>query len=303
MSTTAILFAGQGAQHVGMGKDIADAFPAAREVYRQADDLLGMHLADLCFNGPADKLNATDISQPAIFTTSVAIFRALAPSGLAPAAAAGLSLGEHTALWLADSVSFDDALRLVRRRGQLMQAACEAQPGTMVSVIGLDEQQVNDLCRQASAQGAVVPANFNCPGQIVVSGSKSGCNRILELVEQQGGRALPLSVAGAFHSPLMQSAADGLTECLADTTFKQPRFPVPANVDGQYHVDQTSIRDALYRQVIQPVRWQQCVQTLMADGFDSFVEIGPGRVLTGLMRRINRHMKVRNVSSVKDLST
>jgi len=303
MSKTAILFAGQGAQHVGMGKDIAEAFPAARDVYRRANELLGMDLAQLCFSGPADKLNATDISQPAIFTTSVAIWQALAPSGLAPAAAAGLSLGEYTALWLAESVSFDDALRLVRRRGQLMQAAAEAEPGAMVSVVGLDDQQVDDLCRQASAQGVVVPANFNCPGQIVVSGSKSGCNKLLELIDQQGGRAVALSVAGAFHSPLMQPAADKLAECLAETPFKQPRFPVPANIDGQYHTDQDGIRDALYRQAIQPVRWQQCVHTLMADGFDNFVEIGPGRVLIGLMRRINRRVSVRNVSSVKDLST
>lgn len=300
MGKTAILFPGQGAQHVGMGLDVAQAFPAAAAVYGQANELLGIDLARLCFEGPAERLDATDLSQPAIFVTSVAIWRALEANGaverLAPAGTAGLSLGEYTALWLAGSVSFADGLRLVRRRGELMQAAAQAQSGGMVSVMGLAEQQLRQLCQQV---GQMVLANFNCPGQIVVSGPLEACGRLAELVEQAGGAALRLAVAGAFHSPLMHPAAEGLRAVLTETAFHAPKIPVPANVDGQYHDGPEAVRHALQAQVVRPVLWQRCVERLMADGFDRFVEVGPGRVLTGLMRRINRTATVLNISTAE----
>jgi len=306
MAKTAILFPGQGAQRVGMARDIAETFRAAADVFEQADQQLGMALSELCFNGPADRLNATDISQPAIFVTSVAIWEALKAAGtadsLSPAGAAGLSLGEYTALWLGSSFGFAEGLRLVRRRGELMQAASEAAPSGMVSIMGLDEQQVEALCKEAAGEDVLVPANFNCPGQIVVSGSKQACERVVGGVAGQGGRAVALAVAGAFHSPLMQSAADGLGEALAEAQIEVPRMRVCRNVDGEYHDQPDSVRQSLYRQVIQPVRWQRCMERMIADGYDHFVEIGPGRVLTGLMKKINRKAKITNISSVKDVA-
>ncbi|HUW83718.1 MAG TPA: ACP S-malonyltransferase [Phycisphaerae bacterium] len=306
MAKTAILFPGQGAQHVGMGRDIAEASDAAAKVFEQADQQLGIALSELCFNGPAERLDATDISQPAIFVTSVAIWEALRANGVAeghsPSGAAGLSLGEYTALWLGGSLGFADGLRLVRRRGEMMQAASEATPSSMVSIMGLDEQQVEALCREVAGEDVLVPANFNCPGQIVVSGSKQACERAVASVAGQGGRAMALAVAGAFHSPLMQSAADGLGQALSEAQIESPRMPVCRNVDGEYHDQPDSIRQSLYNQVIQPVRWQRCMERMIADGYDHFVEIGPGRVLTGLMKKINRKVKITNISSAKDVS-
>jgi [acyl-carrier-protein] S-malonyltransferase len=306
MAKTAILFPGQGAQHVGMGRDIAEAFDAAAEVFERVDQQLGMSLSELCFHGPADRLNATDISQPAIFVTSVAIWEALRATGMAdslsPEGAAGLSLGEYTALWLGGSFGFGDGLRLVQRRGELMQGASEAAPSGMVSVMGLDERQVEALCEEVAGEDVLVPANFNCPGQIVVSGSKQACERAVAGVAGRGGRAVALAVAGAFHSPLMQSAADGLGQALAEAQIEAPRLPVCRNVDGEYHDQPDSIRRSLYSQVIQPVRWQRCMERMIGDGYDHFVEIGPGRVLTGLMKKINRKVKITNISSAKDVA-
>ena len=306
MAKTAILFPGQGAQHVGMGRDIAEAFDAAAEVFEQGDQQLGIALSELCFNGPADRLNATDISQPAIFVTSVAIWEALRANGVAeclsPSGAAGLSLGEYTALWLGGSLGFSDGLRLVRRRGELMQAASEAAPSGMVSIMGLHEQQVEALCREVAGEDVLVPANFNCPGQIVVSGSKQACGRAVAAVAGQGGGAVALAVGGAFHSPLMQSAADGLGQALSEAQIELPRMPVCRNVDGEYHDQPDSIRQSLYRQVIQPVRWQRCMERMIADGYDHFVEIGPGRVLTGLMKKIDRKVRITSLSSARDVA-
>lgn len=289
-----------------MGQDVAAEHAAARAVFEEADTTLDFKLSTLCFEGPAERLNATDIQQPAIFTTSVAIFRAAVEQGLFAAdsfaAMGGLSLGEYTALHLAGALSFADALRLVQRRGQLMQQASEAAAGGMVSIMGLDEAQVTQACEQVSSHGTVGPANFNCPGQIVISGDQAACEAILPQIESTGGKAVPLKVAGAFHSALMRPAADGLREALQATPFEAPRCPVVANVDGGYHQDVAAIRDALYRQLFSPVRWQACVERLIADGCDTFWEVGPNRVLTGLMRKINRQVKTTNVSTAKDLA-
>lgn len=307
MGKAAVLFPGQGAQVVGMGRDICERFRTARELYDRADRLLGFELSRLCFEGPADRLNATDVSQPAIFVTSVALMEVWGTEGpgkgVEPCGAAGLSLGEYTALWAAGCVSFDDGVRLTRRRGELMQAAAEANPSTMVSIMGLDEAQVKNICEQASALGIISPANYNCPGQIVVSGTKPACARAAEMAEAQGGKAIELAVAGAFHSPLMAGAAEGLAAELDKVDLPSPRVPVVANVTGEYHAaNAASIRDLLVRQLTSCTLWQKCMERLLADGFDEFYEIGPGRVLKGLMRKIDRAAAVTNVNDAASAS-
>jgi len=305
MTRKAVLFTGQGAQYVGMGRDVVEASPQAAEVFRQAGEILGWDVAEVCFQGPAERLEQTDIQQPAIFTTSVAIWeavrggRALDPGVVAMA---GLSLGEYTALYAAGSLSFQDALRLVQRRGQLMQAAAEANPGGMVSVMGLEVEQVETVCRQASDRGPIQPANFNCPGQVVVSGSRAACEAVPALVEAAGGRAVPLKVAGAFHSPLMAPAAEGLAAMLASVSLTPPAVPVIANVNCQPHRDADTIRRWLAEQLTSPVRWQASMERLLAEGIQEFVEIGPGRILSGLLKKIDRKVPVVNIGTAEALA-
>ena len=307
MSKHAAIFPGQGAQFVGMGQDVAAAHPVAAEVFAQADEILGIKLSTLCFTGPDERLNATDIQQPAIFTTSVALWRAALQTGLFNAdqfaALGGLSLGEYTALHLAGVLSFPDALRLVQRRGQLMQQAAENSRGGMVSLMGMDESQALALCEKVATIGRVRPANYNCPGQIVISGELGGCEAAAAQAEAYGGKAIPLKVAGAFHSDLMKPAADQFRVALDACEFKPARRPVIANVDAEYHRDAAAMRNSLYSQVFNPVRWQMCVERLVADGCTTFWEVGPNRVLTGLNRKINRTVKTINVSKAADLTT
>jgi len=306
MSLHAAIFPGQGAQLVGMGRDVAESYAVAADTFAQADEILGFPLSRLCFEGPAERLDATDVQQPAIFTTSVALFRAAVDAGRfhaeSFAAMGGLSLGEYTALHLAGAVSFADGLRLVYRRGQLMQQAAEQNPGGMVSILGLEEERVLALCERVADRGRVRPANFNCPGQIVISGDRAACEAAVALADEFGCRAIPLKVAGAFHSELMRSAAEGLKAVLAETEFQPPRVRVIANVDATYHAEPAAIRDSLYRQVVNPVRWQACVTRLIADGCRHFWEIGPNRHLTGMMRKIDRSVQTTNISTVGDLT-
>lgn len=305
MGLSAVIFPGQGSQVVGMGKDVAASSSAARTVFQRANDVVGFDLAKLCFEGPGEKLGQTDIQQPAIFVTSMAIWEAFVESGGRLGQfhrAGGLSLGEYSALCVSGAVAFDDALKLVCRRGQLMQEAALAAPSGMVSLIGADEDSAARLCDRARETDVLAPANFNCPGQIVISGSRAACDRALALVGEFGCRAIALPVAGAFHSPLMDSAAEGLRPALQDTVFQEGALPVIANVDANYHSDPNAIRESLRRQVTQPVLWQRCIERMIADGVDRFVEIGPGRVLTGMMRKINREMTAVNVSSTDSIS-
>ncbi len=305
MPQTAILFTGQGAQSPGMGKDIADTCPAAAAVFARANEVLGYDLRALCFEGPAERLEQTDIQQPAIFTTSVAIWRAIGEGKElpdAPVAMAGLSLGEYTALHAAGSLTFEDALRLVQRRGELMQAAATAVPSGMVSAVGLEPAQIDAICREGSKVGLIGPANFNCPGQIVLSGVRDACAAVVPLIERAGGRAIPLKVAGAFHSPIMQPAADALAKVLADTAIQPPKLAVIANVDCQPHGAPDTIRAKLTAQLTSPVLWQASVEKLLADGVEQFIEIGPGRILTGLLKKISRRTPVVNVSTSDSLA-
>jgi len=294
---TAFLFPGQGAQKVGMGADAYQSLPEARRIFDQADEILGFSLSKICFDGPQEKLNETDISQPAIFVTSVALaeaFTARAGKDIEPQAAAGLSLGEYTALWA-------DGVRLTRRRGELMQAAAKAHPSTMAGIMGLDEEQVKNICEAASALGIISPANFNCPGQTVVSGTIEACRRAMELAEQAGGRAVELKVAGAFHSELMASAAQGLKQYLQDVALAELRMPVVANVTANYHGDPQSICSLLVSQLTRGILWQKSMEHLIGDGYDRFWEIGPGRVLRGLMKKIDRKASVTNINCAADI--
>jgi [acyl-carrier-protein] S-malonyltransferase len=295
MGKVAFLFPGQGAQFAGMGKDVAERFPEAKALYDRADQVLGFGLSKICFKGPEDRLTATDISQPAILVTSLAVLAALrttaAGKALKAEAAAGLSLGEYTALVAAGAIGFDDAVRLTNLRGRFMQEACDAQPGGMVSLLGVDEAGAEKICEAARAAGTIWPANYNSPGQIVVSGVKAACDRVAEIAESLGAqRAVPLVVAGGFHSPLMSPAREKLAPELRRLQIQKLDVPVVANVTGGYYSDAASAADLLTKQVDGAVRWQQGIARLIADGFDRFYEIGPGRVLTGLLKRIDRQV-------------
>jgi len=291
---------------VGMGKDISAASPAARAIFDRANTILGYDLASICFDGPADQLNGTDISQPAIFVMSIAMWEAMKVAGiadeLAPQSMAGLSLGEYSALHAAGWIDFEDALRLVAQRGRLMQSAAESTSGGMVSIMGLDEEKVTLLCAEAAQADVLAPANFNCPGQIVISGSKSACDRAATLAEKFGCRAIPLIVAGAFHSALMEPAVQGLKTALEAAKIKFSRIGVVSNVSADYHADPNTVRGLLREQVAKPIRWQASIERLIADGYDRFAEVGPGRVLTGLMKKINRSVKALNYSTAAEVS-
>ncbi len=302
---TAFIFPGQGAQYVGMGKDIAEQYPQARELFVRANDILGYDLQQVCFEGSEGKLNATTLSQPAIFTVSAALLEVIKSSGISirPDVTAGLSMGEYTALYAAGLISFEDALRLVQKRGTAMQSAADASDGSMVSILGLDEVQTISLCEEASQGELLVAVNFNCPGQIVLSGTVGACQRAAELAETHGAiKAVPLSVAGAFHSEMMDPAADELSKALAGCPIKDPtNIKVIANIHAEYYTDSNDIRHGLVRQLVQPILWQKCMEKLLAEGLENFYEIGPGRVLTGLMKRIHRRTKVTNISSAESL--
>jgi [acyl-carrier-protein] S-malonyltransferase len=304
---TAFLFPGQGSQVVGMGADIAKAYPPAGEIFEKANDIVGYDLRDICFNGPAEKLNSTRISQPAIFATSAAILEALmtepATREIKADVTAGLSLGEYTALYATGVISFEDGVGLVQRRGEAMQAAADATEGGMVGVIGLEEGQVEQLCEEAGEGELLSAVNFNCPGQIVVSGSKVACARAEKLAEKYGAiKAVRLEVSGAFHTEMMNSAAEALGEALANCRISEPGdIQIISNINADYYEGSETITEGLVKQLTSPLLWQKCMEKLLADGVEKFYEIGPGRVLTGLMRRINRKIKVINISSFESI--
>ncbi|MEM6334717.1 MAG: ACP S-malonyltransferase [Planctomycetota bacterium] len=297
-----ILCPGQGSQHVGMGQAWFDQFPVARQTFAAADEALGIKLSELCFQGPDDELNRTDVAQAAIYTTSVACYQALIEAEMIapPAAVAGLSLGEFTALHLAGAMSFADGLKLVRLRGQAMQDAADAAPpSTMVALTGTaTEDHIQALCDRALAacpdDAVLVPANYNSPMQTVLSGTTAACEKAAELAPDAGVKATVLTVAGAFHSPIMQPAADRLAAALDQVDWSAPRCPVIANVTAKPHdADPESIKKLLVSQLTSPVRWSQSMLAAAADHADlAFHELAPGKVLAGLMRRIDKSIKV-----------
>lgn len=303
---TAFLFPGQGAQKVGMGKDLYEAFAPARSVFDAAEDAARLPLKKLCFEGPQEELDRTDVAQPAILAVSAAtlsVIREAAPALFkddGPEFLAGLSLGEYTALYAAGAVGLLDAVRLVARRGELMQQAATAVKSAMVAVTGLDEDKARQLCEAAGDGEVLTCANFNCPGQIVLSGQTGACKRAEEMARDFGASgAVMLKVAGAFHSRIMQPAAEKFAETLEAVEFADPRAGVIANVDARPYESSSQIKPKLLAQLISPVRWQQSVEALLAGGVRQFYEIGPGRVLSGLLRRIDRDAKIVSVNCVR----
>ena len=301
MVKTALLFAGQGAQVVGMGSDLAKSHPAAKALFTQADETLGYGLSRICFSGPEEELVRTEHAQPAIYLVgwvALQLLREQVPS-LSFDATAGLSLGEFTALAAADALGFEDGLRVVRRRGQLMQEACEASAGGMAAIVGLDEEAVRTVCNETG----VSLANLNCPGQIVVSGDADKMDVACDAAKAAGAkRAIPLPVAGAYHSPLMQPAQAGLDEALAKVELREPSVPVYSNVTGQVHAAAGTIATAMVEQVTSPVKWEACIRAMIAVGITRFIELGPGTALSGFMRRIDRGIEMLNVGDCESLA-
>lgn len=300
MQKTALLFAGQGAQVVGMGADLASLSAAAKDLFSQANTALGYDLTAICFGGPEAELTKTENAQPGIFLVSWVAFRLLqerCPS-FTFQATAGLSLGEFTALVAAGAMSFADGLKVVHLRGRAMQEACDATKGSMAAVIGLDEAATREICEQAG----VALANLNCPGQIVISGAADRLGTACELAKARGAkRALPLTVAGAYHSPLMASAQPKLDAALANAVMQTPSVPVISNVTAKPHGTPSEIRARLVEQVTAPVRWEDSMRALLAEGFTRFIELGPGSALSGFMKRIDKNAQVLNISDAASL--
>lgn len=300
MSKTALMFAGQGAQVVGMGRDLAESFPTARAWFDRANAALGYDLASICFSGPDAELTKTENAQPGIFLVSWVASELLKERvpGLKFEATAGLSLGEFTALAAAGVLTFDDAIRVVRQRGRFMQEACEATRGGMAAIIGLDEAATRDVCTQAGVE----LANLNCPGQLVISGPADQMNTACELAKARGAkRALPLNVAGAYHSALMASAQPKLRDALAQVPIALPMVPVISNVTAQPHTSPPDIHQRLVDQVTSSVRWEESMRHLLAQGFTRFIELGPGTALSGFMKRIDKGAQCFNVADVASL--
>ncbi len=278
----AFVFPGQGAQYVGMGKPLFEKSPEAKKLFTQANEILGFAITDVMFEGPEEAQRQTKVTQPAVFLHSVILAR-LFPN-FKPDMVAGHSLGEFSALVASGALSFEDGLRLVSARAMAMQAACELEPSTMAAIIGLPDEKVEEICNGIS--DIVVPANFNCPGQLVISGSMKGVEQACEALKAAGAkRALPLKVGGAFHSPLMEPARQKLAEAIEKTQFNKPLCPIYQNVDAKPHTDPAEIKANLVKQLTSPVRWTQIVRAMVADGAKAFVELGPGNVLQGLIKK------------------
>lgn len=302
MSKAAFLFPGQGAQSVGMGRSAFESSAAVRDLFDRAQGVLGYDLAKLCFEGPAERLDSTVISQPALYVCSFAgleLLKEQSPDVVRSCqAAAGLSLGEYTAMAFAGALDFESGLKLVQLRGEAMQAASDRVASGMVSILGMEREQVEKLCEQARQPGEVLQiANLLCPGNIVVSGHKTACERVATEATAAGAmKVIPLTVAGAFHTPLMQPAVEKLAAALGSVSLSRPRFAVISNVDAQAHEDPEEIRQTLIQQVVSPVRWEDSIRELVRQGFSSFWEVGPGRVLRGLLKRIDRKLTAEGVT-------
>lgn len=296
MSKRALIFPGQGAQAVGMGQSLAESSPELRALFDQASATLGYDLAEVCFNGPQEELTKSDRAQPAIFVVSIAAYQALAARGnFSFDAVAGLSSGEWAALHIGGVVAFDDVLKVLEARGRLMQQACEARAGTMLSVMGMSQEQLNDIASQAGVE----IANYNSGKQTVLSGSVEGIEKALPLAKEMGARAIPLPVAGAFHSSLMKPAADAFAEVLEDIEFKELTVPVLSNVTGKPHEDVAAIKGLMVDQITSSVQWLQNVEYMLGQGITQYVECGPGKVLTGLIKRIDKGTSLHNIQDAE----
>ena len=293
----AFVVPGQGSQFVGMGKDLYDGDARAKKLFDKAEEILGFKITDIMFSGTDDELKQTKVTQPAVFLHSV-ISALCMESGEEPSMVAGHSLGEFSALVYSGALSFEDGLRLVAARANAMQKACEANPGTMAAIIALPDDKVEEICAEVSKEGkVVVPANFNCPGQLVISGEVDAINEACERMKAAGAkRALPLKVGGAFHSPLMQPAKEELQEAIEGTNFSTPKCPVYQNVDAKPHTNPAEIKANLIAQLTSSVRWTESVKNMIADGADDFTECGPGKALQGMIARIDRNVAAHGVA-------
>src|SRR4030043_129169 len=297
----AFVFPGQGSQYVGMGKEIFEKFPEAKEIFKEASDALGYDLAGLCFNGPKEELDKTFRTQPCILTVSIAIYKVLLSRGIKPSVVAGHSLGEYSALVAAEVLSFGDAVKLTEKRGQFMQEAVPEGRGLMAAVLGLERNKVDEICRLLKT-GYASPANYNCPGQIVIAGEKSAVGEAINLCKAAGAkRAMPLSVSVPSHCALMNNASRRLLELLDKLEFKNPVIPIVNNADARFLDNVESIKTSLVRQISSPLLWEDSIIAIADSGIDTFIEVGPGKVLSGLIKRIVPEARVLNVEDLKSL--
>jgi len=302
MKATAFIFPGQGSQYVGMGKEFFENFREAREVFQEADDVLHLPISSLCFQGPEEALKLTENTQPAVLTTSIAALRVLqAEKGVVPRLAAGHSLGEYSALVVSGALAFADAVQIVRLRGRYMQEAVPVGEGAMAAILGMERRQVEKLCEEAAQGEVLTPANFNCPGQIVIAGHAKAVERAMERVKQEGKKAVPLPVSAPFHSPLMKPAGERLEKVLEGIPIQDLKIPIVTNVEADINRSKERVKELLVTQVWSPVRWEESMQKITGDGIEQTLEIGPGKVLSGLMKRINPKVETKNIEDIQTL--
>lgn len=302
MKSTAFIFPGQGSQYVEMGKEFHDQFRAAREVFEEADDTLRFSISKLCFQGPEEELKLTENTQPAILTTSIATFKVFqTEKGINPQFAAGHSLGEYSALVASGALSFAEAVQTVRLRGKFMQEAVPVGEGAMAAILGMEREDVEKLCEEVAAGEILSPANFNCPGQIVIAGHSNAVQRAIERVKQEGKRATLLPVSAPFHSPLMKPAGARLERALEEITVRDLNVPVVTNVEAEINTSKDRVKPLLVAQVSSPVRWEESMRRMIKEGIEQVLEIGPGKVLSGLMKRIDPKIEIKNIEDIQTL--